>query len=110
MSVIEQYRKEHGYSYVDRTDATIEGFLKRFFCWRPMDTAPLDKIILVKLQDERVTTARWVPEERHYREDGRRKMWVITGKYWALIAPGDSDDHPVYVDIEPVVWMPLPDL
>lgn len=69
--------------------------------WQPMDTAPMDRRILVKTADGRVNAAEWGQPYGPWAGPGKSAdRWRIP----------DTDDMAErgYAEITPIGWMPLP--
>ena len=64
--------------------------------WRPIESAPEDKNILVATAGGHVDAAFWTDE------DGEGRKW------WWLLSANEYAKHPIHANLIPTHWMPLP--
>ena len=79
-----------------KIDAAIAALQAEPQGWRPIESAPEDKNILVATAGGHVDAAFWTDE------DGEGRKW------WWLLSANEYAKHPIHANLIPTHWMPLP--
>ena len=83
-------------SHIEQARAAIAALQAEPQGWRPIESAPEDKNILVATAGGHVDAAFWTDE------DGEGRKW------WWLLSANEYAKHPIHANLIPTHWMPLP--